>query len=273
MSLHKNPISGFSSKIKNRHKIYDIFKVPFISYLLKNDCIIFGDFIVNYMLDEHYIDSNNVHCFAKKIFMDIIERDIYPYTILNKTLNTPEIYLCTIKYYKLNINNVYYDLYINYVTDLRNIDNYVLSSNILFYSDLICLKRTGLSILSYYDETYNEILKNVPVPFLEILNTIYNKKFAVISPINTASNFKRISQLVKRDWKNEHSIVKYTKKQDIICNICKEKNNKKWLVELPCKHHFHRDCWFEHIKYTIKPSVINIICPNCRETYSLVNMF
>lgn len=265
------------SKFHYNKSIYDLCKIPFVSMLLKNDVLIFGEFIVNFLLNETTIKPyKTVNCFAKSVFKNIIERDLFKYKFSEQKLTDKNIYTYDTYLYKLNVNSDIYYLYINYISDIKKIDYNLMKSNTLIYSDLIGLDRNGLHILPYYDDLLNDIHIKVPVPFLTVLDSIFNKSWTVISSIETVPEFNRLINLLKSGWTNAYSklsIVKIKPEQPEICTICRD-NIKLHHVKLPCSHIFHKTCWYENMKFSISQTNTNNIinCPVCRKEYNFMDV-
>jgi hypothetical protein len=245
--------------------------------LLKNDCVLFGDMIIDFL---HYNTLNynkQLCCFADIGIKNIIERDLYgKLFIKEKKYSSNAGFHYSIYNYKCSCgkeSSHIYNLKMIYVTDVKKISSLILEETFLFNLDTFTINRRGFKILQMIDEHYEMIDICVPSPMFELLEFIRTKKFQIISKITKSDTITRVLNLITDGWINissKISIKKGSLFQDKLCEICHDKITKKSVIsELICGHFFHTKCWHENLKHSITSTADIIECPCCRKEYYL----
>jgi hypothetical protein len=251
--------------------LLDIYSDPICSSLLKNDCILFGDFVINFFAKRKLNFAKIIYAYACISLKHIIERDLYGklYTKSSTIESSFGYSECRYKcIYKQNLYNVVI-LYVNYI---KKIDGSIIKTHSLFNIDTLSISRREIKILTWFDEHNNIYDEDVPVPFHNIMDDIHKCKFSIIYKIDTVNKLNRVLTFIKHGWMNKSSTLLYDKAKvytDLLCEICHETVTKPDIVvSLKCTHFFHSDCWYENIKQHITNTSTDLInCPTCRKSY------
>tara|TARA_B100000674_G_C37735842_1_gene866486 strand:+ start:72 stop:911 length:840 start_codon:yes stop_codon:yes gene_type:complete len=270
-------------------------KDKLISILLKNNCIIYGAYVREVLIQNNkdFYKNYNLRAYTSKYERTHLERDLYDFNmeknmdleISSQRFNLVKYLLKNYKY--LENDNDSDD---NTEDDENDDSNNIINLNIIYMNrnpllnnlvrppiildiDIIQLSRNGLSI-----DSVPNLYHYSPSPFLYILDNIKNKRFNLITTyqIYDISDFKYCRKLENKGWKNNDAKYKLilNKDYDDDCSICRTPLINKRCVKLNCNHYYHVECWDKHIEHQMKENVIltNIFCPLCRKEYSLKNI-
>jgi len=257
-------------------------KDKLINILLKNNCIIYGAYVREVLIQNNndFYKNYNLRAYTSKYERTHLERDLYDLNMeKNMDLEISSQRFNLVKYILRNDNddendgsNKIINLNIIYMNRNPLLDNLV-KPPIILDIDLIQLSRSGISVDSVPSLYYYS-----PSPFLYILDNIKNKVFNLISThqIYDIADFKYCRKLEDKGWKNNDAKYKLilNKDYDDDCSICRTPLMDKRCVKLNCNHYYHVECWDKHIEHQLKENVIltNIFCPLCRKEYSLKNI-
>jgi hypothetical protein len=254
-------------------KLETIFDEPFFTNLLKNDVVIFGqavrELVINGLNLKEFSEKeyNVINAYAKAIFIDIIERDLYKYISRRTIISPGSSNKNTIISYDIEIGKHSFILDIIYVKTILslNILNFQKDLNCLINIDCLSIKRTGIYIL--------DILDNIPFVFKDLVKEIKKKKFNFIEPLRTLGelNFKYIKEMQKNGYRNLDNVISNFDATDTCeCNICYDKDEKMEFVQFPCKHIYHKKCIESAIKvfFSEKKFKRYFKCPYCNTEYS-----
>lgn len=234
-------------------KLLEIFDNDLIKALLKNDCVIYGSFVRDVIvqgisLKEYSKKKYNViSCYSRYILSDIIERDIYLYTHLKTGVIETKQSKNTIITYEIEIDNNKFILEILYIRAIygTNIYNFENDLNCIIDIDSLSLRRCGLYCL--------EIFYNSPFLFSDVIKNIKNKTFEFKTPLTLLSyeDIKYVQSLKNEGYKNRNNKLKTPNNVDILeCSICydnTDKNINNYSI-LECGHVYHVKCINEAIK-------------------------
>ena len=266
----------------NQQGLMTLYNYDFITSMLKNNVTLYGELLrrVIIMKDTTYKylkEIGQINGFANIVFKDIIERDLYEH------IESIHVYENTKDYFKyvgytLKYNSFTIKLYILYIINsysssrLGLTDIVKVHSNVYLDINLIQLDRVGLRLL-YIPEIYI----NCPNPFQTICSNIIENKFNVLENniIVNNTSIHYIYTLLDLGWKNAGKIAKILcwekKNSHDSCSICFEQPIcSENIIQLPCKHSFHADCWKDFIIDLSKTHTSSFVCcPECDETYSI----
>jgi len=273
---HENAIHSFSKKSKDS-SLVEIYKIPFIKTLFKNNVNIYGSFVreilINKMEVSEYLEQcKYIHGYCNSIYRQIIERDLHDNLLDVKVYSAiSSIYNCVV--YDLKILPYKPFKLILYYTK-NNPLNIQKTVNIGLDINLLKINRSGLGLL--YIPT---IYKTSPIPLYDIIKNILTKKFIILedSIKQTEINIKYVQSLLRAFWTNMNCSVNDIKKEDLInnednCGICLDLLVNKHTVQLDCKHVFHKDCWRKQINNFIQEKKYRLEqpkCPLCRKEFSI----
>lgn len=258
-------------------RVADILNNKFITDLLKNDVVFYGRFIReilinNKSLEDYSKDTYNIiNCYAKYLYSDIIERDIYPYLTGRVNIEQTGLKKNHIVAYEIAINDKKFVLDIVYIKTLYSysIQSFESDLNCNIDIDSLCLRRTGLSCL--------DIFGNLPFPFGLVLNNINKKCFSFKSReliLNSTDNLY-ISELIKEGYTNNNSKLCDINEDDApMCSICydNESSTKKY-TKLACGHIYHKCCLSEAIKEFFSDQAEEYYqCPYCSKRYCQIEI-
>ena len=245
-----------------------------INILLKNDCVIYGEYIRECIISNNtnFYEEYSLKAYTSKYDRTSLERDIYEYNSgKNMDIEISSNVFNIVKYI-LNIDDNIINLEVLY-TNRSTVLNNKVRPPIILDIDLIQLSREGLKI-----EHIPKIYHYSPSPFLYILDNIKNKKFNVILNYNIFDllDIEYCRKLENMGWINSaahYEIVDNIEKEDD-CSICRNNLNELKCIKLKCGHYFHLECWDKHIKHQMKAQVVltNISCPLCRVEYLIKNI-
>jgi len=241
------------------------------SVLLKNDCVLFGDFVIEFFSNNTLDFTKTIYAYGELTLRHIIERDLYG-KIYTKKVNEYPIYGCTEYKYRCVHDNRVYEIIIYYLNYVQKIDCSFIKDNMILNIDTLTISRKEIKAVSYINE-YGELHdQDVPLPLGNLIEDIAKKKFYINTTIKQIDHYNRIILFINTGWSNATSSLLKEKQSTYIgkmCEICHDKIAKgEKIVILKCKHFFHRECWYETLKQNIlnnKTEVIN--CPTCRKSY------
>ena len=263
-------------------KINEIYNNKLLNSLLKNDCIIYGEFIRNILLEDItvekflllYSTNNYIKCFASYKYKEIIERDLNKYT--SSCIDEIE-YGFNInidkKTYIIKDNKFYYFLEIIYIKTYTHLitQKSVIQKYIDLDIDSLYIDRNGIGLLTSIYSTH-------PNPFFKVINNIKNKKFKITPDTVTLKTYETILKLKKSGWNNVDSYFKcydaFTEEEKKYvstnnCGICYQKFDTQ-VIKLPCNHYFHVECFSQYISSNLNQNII--LCPYCVRRYSIKNL-
>ena len=244
----------------------------FLKTLLKNDVVIYGKFIrdviINNMSMEKYSKNyyNVINCYAKYIYMDVIERDIYEYLTGKVNVEQTGLKHNNIITYEICIDGNNFILDMIYVRAIYsyNIQSFENDLNCNIDIDSLCLKRSGLNCL--------EIFGNLPFPFASVIKNIKNRSFTFKSKdvVLNSGDKLYIDKLIKEGYKNNNSkLYILDNNENNTCSICydNEDENKKF-IKLDCGHIYHESCIKEGINTFFNDQTNEYYkCPYCSRRY------
>ena len=258
-----------------------------VNILLKNDCVIYGEFIRNFIIDNTLLKNNCdviIHCYSKYLYKNILERDLHKYNLQVKSGRENMVYdlsvFSTERFqYILNYNGKKYILKICYFK--KSIDNYNNSDlNILVDVDCLKLDRNLLGFIKL-----KELYNTEPIPLKKIFNNISNKIYTI--SINKEflkkTEYLYLVSLANSNWKcslnnttnisdlNENNQTSLLNDK---CSLCNNKHNKT-TIKLICNHYYHRECLLNYISYYLDNSIhLNDIfkCPYCTKNIEFLDI-
>lgn len=235
-----------------------IYSNKILSDLIKNDVIIYGQFIRKLIYEYNYINDKIwiIYGFSRNIYRDIIERDLDKYLVsINEKNNISTTRCCTVKY-NIIFEEKLYNITISYIkSNISWYLNYYKSElNLNFDIDCIYIDRNSLGAINV-----NNLYSTAPSPFFKIIDHIKKKKFKILNQglIFNKNILQDIDILKNQGYTNvENKLIKinYLKDKDIfteICPICKESHDIN-TIKLPCNHYFHEKCIYDYLKNYIK---------------------
>jgi hypothetical protein len=247
---------------------------PIFEKLFKNDVVIYGRFVRQILIEGTTLPEfsndklNTIHCYAKSIYRDIIERDLYVYicdTILytNKTGsgNVTVTYSITIDECPFMLEILYLRSIIDYSP--RFYENEL---QCIIDIDGLCIDRTGIRSM--------ELFQNTPYLFSYVLNNIRTKMFNFKPSLLRLTKLEKkyIQSLLNNGYVNLNSKIteEYRGKTDIldVCSICYESDNKSY-IKLECNHIYHKECLRVSIDlFYTDTSKSYFKCPYCSAEYT-----
>jgi hypothetical protein len=250
-----------------------IYDDPICSTLLKNDCVLYGDFVIDFFAHNKLDFKKKITAFADASLRFIIERDLYG-KIYKKTFNETYTTFGYKQYiYKCSYEHYFSDVIITYVDYLNKLDGGLLKEHCLFNIDTLIITRREIKTLAWTSPTGEPTDADVPLPMGVVISDISNKRFQLLQHLNTIERLNRAINYIKAGWFNNLSQITYdTQKTHIgkLCEICHEKirSNCK-VLNLKCNHYFHTECWYETLKQHITGGAKTdfVSCPTCRKTY------
>lgn len=274
----KNKISfkaityGIENSIsKDLDSIYSNF---ICSSLLKNDCILFGDFVIEFFSKNKLNLAKTICAYVHVSLKNIIERDLYGKIYTKTSQNHPTFGYTKYRYKCIHENQIY-DVVIYYLNYVQKIDAGFVKENMIFNIDTLIVSRSEIKALNWLNQESEEHNLEVPLPFGQLVEDISNKTFYINSKIKYFSQLERILSFLNNGWTNASTqLIKQVQSQPHLgklCEICHEKiGQNENTITMKCKHFFHKECWIESIKHHITNNSGDIInCPTCRKTYYL----
>ena len=244
------------------------------SSLLKNDCVLFGDFVIEFFSKNKLNLTKTICAYGDASLKNIIERDLYGKIYTKKIDNYPTFGYVRYKYKCIHENQIY-DVVIYYLNYVQKIDAGFVKENMILNIDTLVVSRTGIKALSWLNQESEEHNLEVPLPFGQLVEDISKNTFYINSKIKYFSQLERVLSFLNNGWVNASSqLIKHVQSQPHLgklCEICHEKIGKnEKTITMKCKHFFHKECWIETIKHHITSNSGDIInCPTCRKTYYL----
>ena len=255
--------------------------------LLKHDAIIFGTLIRDIITNEY---SENIKytitAIVPNTYQKIIERNLYNliedkinYNLINGPLKGNDKIDYILKpVYKNNKINCLKVIRIYYISEVLSFEKNGLLKDykkyILLDINSIGITRNGIKIIGEQD--------NIPNPFFDVLQNIYNRQFSIVGKIKNEFNLDLIYDYLDSGWKLKNRKItdktgKSFKAEDV-CNICMDNIEiTDRIYKLPCKHFYHKNCWKKHLYQFLKnynSEAANIFskdklisCPYCRAEY------
>ena len=146
----------------------------FFEKLLKNDVGIYGKFIRNILTENKSLkdmQNSTINAYAKLIYKDIIERDLFGYIRKRTEIMSPvESSSSIIVIYEIDIKNIKFNLEIIYVRAIIEF------KPIYFEAELQCIIDIDSLVITREGLTCIDLFGN-PYIFSSILNNIKEKKF------------------------------------------------------------------------------------------------
>jgi hypothetical protein len=236
--------------------------------LLKNDVGLYGRFIRNILLEDKLLKNipyKTIHGYAKLIYRDIIERDLYEYIKSTEIFDPPQTLSNMIVTYKIDIDGKLFYLEIIYVRSIIEFQPEYFDNNLQCIIDIdsLVLTRNGISNI--------EIFGNSPYIFGITLSHIKNKKFKFKAGIYRLSSEEKkyLTFLKENGYVNINTKIEDIKPDKCNkCSICYDDNDTTSYIKLKCNHIYHKDCLDESVKlFFSKPDNIHFKCPYCAEKY------
>jgi hypothetical protein len=266
---YKSITYGTESSIsKDLNSIYTNFVC---SILLKNDCVLFGDFVIEFFSNNKLNLTKTIYAYGDMSFKNIIERDLYG-KIYSKVVDNFTVYGYVQYKYKCISNNQIYDLVIYYLNYVQKIETQFVKENMLFNIDTLIISRNEIKALSWLNDKGDANNLDIPLPLGNLVEDITKHTFYINSKIKNMSQLQRCLSYMESGWTNASSLLLKEKQSQYLgklCDICHDKINKnEKIITMKCKHFFHKDCWHETIKQHMTSNAGDIInCPTCRKTY------
>jgi len=236
--------------------------------LLKNDVGLYGRFIRNILLENKLLKNityKTIHGYAKLIYRDIIERDLYEHIKSTEIFQTPEIISNLIITYEIDIAGELFYLEIIYVRAIIDFRPEFFDTNLQCIIDIdsLVLTRNGITTI--------ELFGNSPYIFGKTLSHIKNNKFKFKQGLYRllSEDKKYIIFLKDNGYVNINTKIADIK-SDVRnkCSICYDENDKTPYIKLKCNHIYHKECINESIKLFFSiPDNIYFKCPYCAEEY------
>jgi hypothetical protein len=252
--------------------LISIYNDPICSILLKNNCILYGDFVIDFFAQNKLNFKTTVTAFADSSLRCIIERDLYD-KIYKKTYNETLTFSYKQYTYKCTYEHYLYNVIITYVINLDKLDYDIIKEHCLFNIDTLVITRREIKTLTWINNTGEISDFDIPVPMGYVISDISNKRFQLLQNLNTLDRLNRVITYTKAGWYNNLSQITYdTQKTHTgkLCEICHDKIRSNCTVlTLKCNHYFHTECWYETLtQHVTGGTSSNIVsCPTCRKTY------
>tara|TARA_E500000178_G_scaffold336847_1_gene375353 strand:+ start:2936 stop:3721 length:786 start_codon:yes stop_codon:yes gene_type:complete len=236
--------------------------------LFKNDVEIYGPFVRKILIDSEEIKSwknQTIHCYAKFLYRDIIERDLFDYIKSFKIYQGSELTNSVIINYQIEISDTPIHLEIIYIRSIVDYEPEFFESDLQSILDIDCLviNRKGIKCI--------ELFGSNPYIFGDIIQNIRTKRFNIKNSINrlTTNDKIYIKMLKNKGYTNNNSCLIQPNKDDKHeCSICYDSSDKSEYVKLKCGHIYHKKCIEEAIKiFFNSPEKINYKCPYCSKEY------
>lgn len=240
----------------------------FFKKLFKNDVEIYGPFVRKILIDSEELKTlknQTIHCYAKFLYKDIIERDLFDYIKSFKIYQGSEVTNSVIMNYLIEIDDMSFNLEIIYIRSIVDYEPEFFESDLQSILDIDCLvmNRKGLKCI--------ELFGSNPYIFGDIIENIKNKRFNIKQSINrlTASDKIYIKMLKDKGYVNKNTCLgKITKDDKHECSICYDTTDKSEYTKLKCGHIYHTKCIEEAIKiYFNSPEKASYKCPYCSKEY------
>lgn len=249
----------------------NLYTNPICSILLKNDCMLFGDFVIEFFSNNTMNFTKTIYAYADISLKNIIERDLYG-KIYSRSFQNYATYGYYQHNYKCIYENNIYDVTIYYLNYIQKLEGPVIKENALFNIDRLVVSRNAIKTISWIDEHGEKCDLDIPLPLGNLMEDIGKKQFYISTKKIRGTQLQRILKYIKQGWTNcTTSLLKEKSSQYIgkLCEICHEKVVKgERVITLKCKHFFHKDCWHETICQHINSNTGDVInCPTCRKTF------
>jgi hypothetical protein len=257
-----------SSISKDLNTIYTNF---ICSTLLKNDCILFGDFVIDFFSNNTFNFTKTIYAYAEVSLRHVIERDLYG-KLYSKKTGSFTTYGGVQYTYKCIYDHNVYDITIYYLNYIQKLETQFIKETMILNIDTLTISRNEIKVLSWLNDHGEMNNLDVPLPLGNLVEDIANKQFYIYVKIKHIHQLTRIILYVNSGWKNASSTL-LKEKQSLyigkLCEICHEKIGKGQRIStLKCKHFFHKDCWHETLKQHIMNTSSDILnCPTCRKPY------
>ena len=243
------------------------------STLLKNDCVLFGDFVIEFFSKNTLNFAKTIYAYGDFSIKNIIERDLYGKIYTKKKQEFPVYGYVEYKYKCVHNNNIY-DIVIYYLNYIQKLETTFIKDHMPLNIDTLTISRKGIEAISYLDDSGQRNDIDVPLPLGNLVEDIVNKRFYINVKINKIHQLTRILLFINSGWKNASTTLLKEKQSTYIgrmCEICHDKILKAEKVStLKCKHFFHKECWHEALKQHITNTKGDVICcPTCRKNYYL----
>jgi hypothetical protein len=249
-----------------------IYEDPICAILLKNDCILFGDFVIDFFAKNKLDFKKKVTVFANSSFRHIIERDLYS-MIYKNTHNDVVVYGYSQYTYKCSYEKYLYDVIVIYVDYLHKLDSRLIKDHCLLNIDTLVITRSEIKSLTWTNIDGDVSDSGMPLPLGNLLSDISHKRFQILQHINTLDRLNRVITFIKTGWYNNISQITYDTQKTYMgkqCDICHEKIRGTDVLALKCGHYYHCECWYETLRQHITTSsaAIDVVsCPTCRKKY------
>ena len=124
-----------SSISKDFNSIYTDF---ICSILLKNDCVLFGDFVIEFFSHNILNFSKVIYAYGDIALKNVIERDLYGKIYTKQTSNYPSYGYIEYKY-KCLYNNHIYDIIIYFLNYVQKMDETFIKENMPLNIDTLTI--------------------------------------------------------------------------------------------------------------------------------------
>ena len=272
------------------NSIDKIYTHPIFYSLIKNDVVIYGNFIrsilfENISINDYINTSQSIKCYSLYSCKKFIDRDINDYIeSIDKHTNITQISgRCSFYKYKLCFEGIYLNIDFAYInTNLSYYLSYY-QNQLSIFTDIDCLylDREGMGVMKY-----NTLYERNPIPLKYIMNNIKNKKFKIILNNKILVNkilYKYIISLINKGWENIDNTINYVdinniENLDYECSICNERHNNNTIKLNECGHLYHYKCLIEFIDVYIDDINTDMVidyniklkCPYCTNDINIL---
>ena len=157
-----------SSMSKDLNSIYSNF---ICSSLLKNDCVLFGDFVIDFFSKNKLNLVKTICAYGDASLKNIIERDLYGKIYTKKSDNYPSFGYTKYKY-KCFHDNQLYEVVIFYINYIQKIDTNFVKENMILNIDTLVISRKEIKALSWSNQEGDDHNLEVPLPFGQLVEDI-----------------------------------------------------------------------------------------------------
>ena len=258
-----------------------------LNILLKNDCVIYGEFLRDFIINNSLLENNcdvTIHCYNKYLYKSILERDLNKYDLEVHSNSKGFLYdlsvFSTEKFsYILKYDGKNYIIKVSYFK--KCIDNYNNSDlNILVDVDCLKLDRNLLGFIKLKD-----LYDTEPIPLKKILNNISNKVYniSVQKELLKKDEYLYLVLLAKLGWKYSENTTKNIEDLSSLsqvsllndsCSLCNNKHNRT-TIKLTCNHYYHRSCMINYMNYYLNNAFQTndlFKCPYCTKPIDLLDV-
>jgi hypothetical protein len=241
--------------------------------------------ILDISFEEFAESENDVTAICSRSYIDIVERDLFPFIKTHKIIELTsraqigKIYVLEVDDLVFCVRVRYIDLYENFAhsMDLSS----PLRKLIKFDVNLLVLGRTGIS-MALLPKTH----AMMPFPYENIIKSIQAKEFSYVGGTTSYDSekiFNMLKEFKLEGWTNldvtsEVLLPDSEELEDLEesekCPICRERmmdDKDSIIIKLECGHMFHRHCMEKHIKSHVTNKIVmeDVCCPICRKSYKI----